>query len=261
MRILGGIPTRLRNTSGKIADVLAEVCDEVIVVSQGAEVHANSSKVKILERNVNYGLVPARNCIAQYAIVHDFDIIIQSDDDLAYRPEIVEAMVKEVVDNQTLGTIASSSRAYFHWSEKLQSTKNFVLSPCGAQLWAARTAVMAEIGPWTLEYLEDREFGARLWKSGYAIGNLQIDINLTHNPFIARTGNSDGGQEKSGRDERLYEALVEFASLHGDIVTSITMGSSNRTFTTRYDWNKMIQYPIKRFGKVLGYSDSRGRTL
>lgn len=262
MKILGGIPTRLRSTSGKIADILAEVCDEVVVISQGATVHADSGKIVVIEKDVNFGLVPARNAIADYAVEHDFDIMIQSDDDLSYRADVVEAMVKEIIDNPTLGTIASSSRAYFHWSEKLKSTKNFVLSPCAAQLWAARTSVIAEIGEWELEYIEDRDYGAKLWKSGYAVANLQISIDMTHNPFIARTGISMGGQEKEGREEKLYDALCKLSDRHGDIISSITMGGEGkRTFSTRYNWLKMLTYPIKRFGYALGYKDSRGRKL
>lgn len=268
MKILAGIPTRMRNTSGKIADVLAEVCDEVVVVSQGADVICDSRKVTVVEKPANgYGLVRARNFIAQYAIDNGYDIVIQSDDDLSYRSEVVEAMVKEVVDNPTLGAIASSSRAYFNWDKNTECTKNFLLAPCSPQLWASRTDILKEVGQWHLEYLEDREHGARMWKLGYAIALLHISLDLTHNPFVARTSKSNetGGQEKGAeRYDRLSLAISIMEELHGDIVgikQAEFDSNSKRTFSTRYRWDKLLSYPIARFGYALGYEDSKGRKL
>lgn len=266
MKILAGIPTRLRNTSGKIADVLAEVCDEVLVVSQGADVICNSRKVSIEEKDVNYGLVNARNYILEYANIHGYDLVLQSDDDLAYKPETVEAMVNTLLKYPTLGAIASSSRAYFNWDKGLEPTREFVLSPCSPQLWVATVKVLNEVGPWKLEYLEDREHGARMWKLGYAIGTLHLDLKLAHNPFLARTSTSDegGGQDK-GREryDRLGVAIAYMNAVHGDIVKirQSEYGAKNRTFSSRYDWSKLLSYPISRFGYVLGYEDSRGRQL
>lgn len=266
MKILAGIPTRLRDTSGKIADVLAQVCDTVLVVSQGAKVYSNSSKVVVAEKDVNFGLVAARNAILRYAVDNNFDIVIQSDDDLKYSPEVVEALIREVLDNPTLGSIASSSRAYFNWNKEVGSNKNFVLSQCAPQLWASRTSILQEIGEWKLEYLEDREHGIRMWKAGYAIGLLHTSLNYTHNPFIARTSTNDevGGQEKGMiRYERLSKAIAYMNEHHGDVVSikQSPFGVKGRTFSTRYDWSKLLSYPVKRFEYSMGYEDAKGRRL
>jgi glycosyltransferase involved in cell wall biosynthesis len=263
MKILAGIPTRLRNTSGRIAEVLAQVCDTVLVVSQEATCFSSLQNVIIHEKDVNFGLVAARNYILDYAAHNNFDLVIQSDDDLKYTPEVVEAMIKEIVDNPTLGAIASSSRAYFNWDKALEPNKNFVLSPCSPQLWAARTEVLQEVGPWSLEYLEDREHGARMWKLGYAIASLHISMELTHNPFIARTSSISGGQDKETRYDRLGEAIRTMNQLHGDIVAlnQAPKGAGNRTFSSRYKWSEMIKFPVEKFGYALGYTDSRGRRL
>jgi len=264
MKILAGIPTRLRSTSGKIADILAQAVDEVLIVSQGAQVNSGSSNVVVHEKDVNFGLVAARNYILSYAVKNNFDFVVQSDDDLSYTPHIIEYMLKEVWDNPTLGAIASSSRAYFNWDKDVECTKNFLLAPCSPQLWVARTSILEEVGEWTLEYLEDREHAARMWKLGYAIGMLHIDISLTHNPFIARTNISAGGQDKSiARKEKLRQAIEYMNKYHSNIVRlKIYEGkSAKRTFSSRYYWNNLLKFPIARFGYALKYEDSRGRIL
>lgn len=260
MKILAGIPTRCRDTSGKIADVFAEVCNEVVVISQGATVKTNSEKVKVIEKDINFGLVPARNAIFDYAVENNFDIILQSDDDLAFKTPVVEALIKEIVDNKALGAIASSSRSYFHWDEDLHTTKNFVLMPCAPQLWAMRMDVLKEIGYWTLPHLEDREHGCRIWRAGYAIGALHIDISLTHNPFIARNSNDKiGGQINN--DEALDIAIKYMQDNYFDLLTIKRIQAKNRKFMTRYNWSNMLNFVRARFGESMGYSDTRGRML
>lgn len=268
MRVLGGIPTRLRDTSGPIADILSSVCDKVIVVSQGAVVKAynRNDNITVHEKQVNYGLVAARNYILEYAIVNDFDVVIQSDDDLSFKADVIEAMLKVLKDNPGLGTIASSSRAYFNWSKEVGSNKDFVLTPCGAQLWAAPTEILSTVGRWDLEFLEDRDYGARMWKLGYPIGLLHTTLQQTHNPFIARTTKTGatGGQEQGEiRQQRLSHAIDVLNERHGDIVTAkiSTKEGSNRTFSTRYNWDKMLSFHVDKFGYSLGYEDQKGHKL
>jgi hypothetical protein len=267
MKILAGIPTRLRNTSGKIADVLAEVCDQVLIVSQGAVIEAHNVKdnIYVTEKDVNFGLVAARNCILDYAVWNGFDIVIQSDDDLAFKADVAEALIKEVVDNPHLGAIASSSRAYFRWNEEVGSNKNWVLNSCPAQFWAARTEILTEVGKWKLEFLEDRDHGARMWKCGYPIALLHTTLAQTHNPFIARTQKSEssGGQEQGEiRQQRLQKAIDTLNEEHGDIVTAkIQPIGSPRTFSTRYKWDRMIASVRERWHGSIGYSDEKGRSL
>lgn len=265
MRVLAGIPTRLRDTSGKIADVLAKVCDEVYVVSQGATVNSISSNVTVVEKDLNYGLVAARNEILRYANEKEYDIVVQSDDDLKYNPDVIEALVQEILENPLLGAIASSSRAYFRWNEGNITNQNWVLNPCAAQLWAARRSILNEVGEWELEFLEDRYHGAKMWTLGYPIGLLHTSLSQTHNPFIARTqkGESSGGQEQGVvRQQRLQKAIETLNRDFGNIVTAtIQPIGSSRTFSTRYRWDRLIQYVVDRWQYGVGYEDNRGRRM
>jgi glycosyltransferase involved in cell wall biosynthesis len=266
MKVLAGIPTRKRNTSGKIADVLAKVCDEVLVISQGATCIHTSNNVLVIERDENYGLVKARNEILKFAMTGGYDVVVQSDDDLSYKSEMVDALVHELMENPNLGAIASASRAYFNWDKDTECSKNFLLTPCAPQLWAARTDILRNVGFWDLEYLEDRDYGARMWKLGYAIGMLHKSIDLTHNPFIARTSesNAQGGQEKGeSRYDNLGLAIQVMQRRHSDIMTirQSEYGQKGRTFSTRYNWSKLLSFPVERFGLSMGYEDSKGRKL
>ena len=265
MKILAGIPTRLRSTSGKIADVLAEVADEVLVISQGATCNHISGKVRVVEYPVDYGLVPARNQILAYAIDHGFDVVIQSDDDLAYRSDVVESIIRQVVDNPTLGACASESRAYYKWNKEVECSKEFLLASCAPQLWAARTSVLEEVGPWSLPFLEDRDHGCRMWKAGYAIGQLHVSLAMTHNPFVARTsaGKQGGQTEVIGGEMHsgLKKAIQFMKETYPDMLTINYLEGGNRTFSTRYKWERMISMVHERFGVCMGYQDSRGRSV
>lgn len=266
MKILAGIPTRLRNTSGAIADQLAEVCNEVLVVSQGATVVSRKSNVTVVEKDVNFGLIPARNYILQYAIDNKFDFVLECDDDIKFSSNVVRAMIVALNDNPTLGSISSSSRAYFNWDKDVECSKNFILAPCPAQLWGMRVSTVEEIGLMDIDYLEDREYGLRMWSKGLAVGMLHIDLSLTHNPFIARTTKTeaDGGQATGmKRYEALGKALEQLQSRYPDLVTlrQSPYGVKGRTFSTRYNWSRMLSYVVKRFGHSLNYYDSKGRRL
>jgi hypothetical protein len=262
MKVLAGIPTRLRDTSGKIADTLAEVCNEVVVVSQGATCTSRKSNVNIVEKPVDFGLIPARNYILQYALDGDFDLVIESDDDLAYSAETVDYMIQTLDHYPTLGSLASASRPYFHWDDAVKCNQCFLLAPCANQLWAVRTPIVKEIGLMDLDYLEDREYGARLWEHGYAVAILHIDLQHTHNPFVSRTKFSVGGQDKGElRKKMLGAAMVILQQTYPNMLKISPVQAENRTFMTRYNWSYMMRKVIDRFGYALGYEDSKGRKL
>lgn len=266
MKILSGIPTRKRSTSGKIADVLAEVSDEVIVISQGAICNHSKKNVKVIEKDENFGLVPARNFILDYAINNGFDMVLQSDDDLSFYAETPAAMIELLIDEPKIGTICSASRAYFNWSKDLFPNKNYVLAACAPQFWAARTSVLRQVGYWYLPYLEDREYACRMWKCGFPIVQMHIDISLAHNPFMSRNNDQtkQGGQDEGLGDEEkhagLKKAIDYMNSRHQDLVTMKYLGIKGRSFQTRYNWDAMIQLAIQS-GRTLGYEDQRGRVL
>lgn len=266
MKVLGGIPTRMRSSSGKIADTLAEVCDDVFVVSQSAICNYSKPNVTVLEYPQNFGLVPARNEILKFG--KDYDIIIQSDDDLSFTSELINELITVLIDNPTIGAICSISRAYWNWNKEVTSTKPFVLSPCTPQLWAARVSILKEVGPWTLPFLEDREHGCRMWRAGYACVQLHKGIRYTHNPFVARTNvegkQTSGGQEEGVGEERhagLKKAIEFMNANYSDLVSIKYLGIKERTFSTRYNWNNLMKGVVKRFGLVLDYEDSKGRRL
>lgn len=266
IKILAGIPSKLRSTSGAIADILSESCSEVIVVSQGAKVYCHDEKVHVIEKPVDYGLIPARNFILKYAIDRGFDYVIECDDDIKFDSEVPELMINTLIKYPTLGAISSSSRAYFNWDDHLNPTKPFVLSPCPSQFWAISVPLVNEIGPMMIDYLEDREYGARLWKNGRACVSLHVSIEYAHNQFIYRTSKSesDGGQlNEDYRYDKLAEAIDEFLSYHGDIckITQAKRNAKGRTFSSRYDWNRMLKFVTDKYGFALDYDDSRGRRL
>lgn len=266
MKILAGIPTRMRNTSGRIADVLAEVCDTVVVISQGATCNHTKPNVDVLEKDVNFGLVPARNAILDYALAGGYDVVLQSDDDLFYHPATVEVLIQELLDNPNVGTICSASRAYFNWSKEVGSNKNFVLSACAPQFWAARTEILRQVGYWTLPYLEDREFACRLWKLGYPTVQLHKTLDLAHNPFMSRTNDATkkGGQpeelEATDKHAGLKKAIDYMNEHHPDVVKMKYLGQHGRSFMTRYNWDAMIKCVLEK-KHYLGYEDQKGRIL
>jgi len=266
MRVLAGIPTRLRNTSGIAAEVLASVCDEVLVVSQGAVCSCHKENVTIHEEDINFGMIPARNSIFQYAINNNFDVVIQCDDDIKFTPSIVKFMIDCVCNDPTLGAISSESRAYYNWNKDVACTKDFLLAPCPAQLWGMEVKKIKELGLLSVDYLEDREYGLRMWSNGYAVGQLHISLKETHNPFIARTmkTESQGGQSTGAtRYEALGKAISTVNELYPGLVTlrQSEFGMKGRTFSSRYNWNGMISKVVERFGHSLGYQDSKGRRL
>lgn len=273
MKILAGIPTRKRSTSGKIAQTLAEVADDVVIISQGAETWCDANygrldRIHVVEYPENFGLVPARNEILKFAVDGGYDYVIQSDDDIFFTSEIVELMVEIIQKYPTLGGLASEPRAYFNWNKDVECTLPFLLAPCTPQFWISRTEILTEVGPWSLPYLEDREHGCRLWKAGYPLGQLHVSLDYTHNPFIARTNTEnkavEGGQEEQIGEEKhagLKKAIEYMQEHHSDVMMIKYMGLSGRSFMTRYDWNRLLEFPTKRFGKVLGYADSKGRFL
>jgi len=270
-RVLSGIPTRKRSTSGKIAQILAQVSDDVFVVSQAAETYCDPSfpyldRIHVEEFPENFGVIPARNEILKRAHDGGYDFVVQSDDDVAFKVETIEAMITILRDNPSIGAVTSESRAYFNWSKDMESSQKFILAPCAAQLWAARVRIMDEIGPMEVPYLEDREHGCRLWKAGYAVVALHDTISLSHNPFISRTnvtGKQGGQQETHDGDLHagLKAAIDEMNRRHGDMLKLTYEGAKGKSFRSRYNWNFMLKCVIDRFGYLLDYSDSRGRIL
>jgi hypothetical protein len=193
-------------------------------------------------------------------------IVVQSDDDVAFKPETIEAMLTILKENPTIGAVTSESRAYFNWNKDVTCTRNFIVTPCAAQLWAARVDIMEEIGPMEVPYLEDREHGCRLWKAGYAVVAVHDNIGICHNPFIARTnveGKQGGQQETHGGDKHagLKAGIEEMNRRHSDIVTLKYMGLHGRSFMSRYKWPIMLKCVTDRFGYALDYEDSKGRKL
>jgi hypothetical protein len=266
MKILAGIPTRLRSTSGIAADIMAGLCDEVLVVSQGATCHSTARNVIVHEKDVNFGLIPARNYILEYSIHNNFDYVFECDDDLKFSRDVLPLMLNILRDNPTLGAISSASRAYFNWDKDTECNKNFLLAPCPAQLWGMRVDIVNELGPMDVDYLEDREYGLRLWSNGYAVGMVHTTLADTHNPFVSRVmkSESDGGQATGAvRYEALGKAITTVVNRYPNLVTlrQSEFGAKGRTFSSRYNWARMLATVRERFGYSLDYKDSKGRRL
>jgi len=261
MRILGGIPSRLRHSSGKLADILAKVCDEVVIISQKATVECKSSNIVVIEKDVNFGICNARTAIDEYAIANGFDLIVESDDDLSYKPDLVESLVREIVNNPTLGSCGAFSRMYFNWNKKETSNKNFILYAGNACLWCARVSALQEVGRWNCECAEDLDHGLKMWQKGLAVASLKTTLSQTFSMVSCQTDTLlEGGYDREDREQRMWKSLDTIGEDHANLVY-IGAGNGNRRFSTRYNWSVMTQKVVDRFGYALEYEDSKGRKL
>jgi len=263
MKILGGVPTRLRSTGGAVADLLADVCDEVVVVSQGATVRCNKKNVSLLERPVDIGMKRARNTIFEYADHVGAEYIFQSDDDLKFKPSVLELMLDIMQEEPSLGSLSSCPRVYANWEKDIECTKNFLVFQCPTQLWVVRRQAIVETGMLDIDVLEDIELGLRMWKKGWVLGKLHAGIEFVHNPFINRIGKGDeqGGQPESLRQRELPNSVKYIWDNHKDILSTFAVATSgNRTYTARYNWSKMCEIAHNRWGDI-GYEDSKGRVI
>jgi hypothetical protein len=263
MKILGGVPTRKRKIGGQVADILAEVCEEVLVVSQGAEVVSHKSNVHIIEKPVDIGMKAARNTIFDYADEVGAEFIIQSDDDLKFRPSVLEKMIEIMLSEPSLGSLSSCPRVYHNWEKSVTSSKEWLVFQCPTQLWIVRNQAIHETGQLDIDVLEDIELGLRMWKQGWVLAKLHSDIEFTHNPVINRMGKGDdqGGQPESLRKAQMPDSVEYIWNAHNDILRAFSLSTAaNRTYSARYDWGAMCDLAYNRWGTI-GYEDSKGRII
>jgi hypothetical protein len=265
MKILGAIPSKLRSTSGSIADALAAVCDEVMVVSQGATVSFKSQKVNVIEAGLDIGLKKARNIIAEYAIAKDFDITITSDDDLKF-PQKVLDYILDIMQDTRIASASSCPRVYQNWNKEITSSKPYIVSTHPSQLYAIRTSVLEDIGQYRLETMEDIELGLRMWKYGFPSVRVHTpdDATMTHNPFIARStkGNEKGGQTENDLKMHLNPSIKYIRDTYPKFVTNcITNAAKPYFYSFRYNWGEIMEVCRKRYGIRIGYYDSKLRIM
>ena len=261
--IFGGVPTRKRRTAGKIADELSQVCDKVVVLSQGSEVYCNSEGISIIERDENIGMMQARNELFQMATEYEADYIIQSDDDLSFKAHVLFKMVEIMESEPALGALSSCPRVYANWEKDIISSKPFLVFQCPTQLWVIRMKALEETGFLHLDVLEDIELGLRMWKKGWVLGKIHLGLDYVHNPFIARINKDEdsGGQPVEYRRKMIPSSIKYMLDNHSDVVQSMGIpNSKTRTYHARYDWYTMCSLAKERWGTI-GYQDSKGRFI
>jgi hypothetical protein len=266
MKILAGIPTRLRSGSGPLAEILARVCDEVLVVSQGATVKIQSevNNINIIERDIDIGMKAARNTIFQYALDNGYDYCLQSDDDLKYSEAVVRNLIRIIANEPSLASISSCPRVYHNWEKDIVSSKDFTIFQCPTQLWIIRMEAIKEAGMLNIDVLEDIELGLRMWQFGWVLGKVHMTQDLTHNPVISRMGKGDnsGGQPESLR-KFMMPASCEYIYRHNSNLLRFfrtAREGSNRTYNAAYNWDAMCEKAKARWDTI-GYQDSKGRFI
>lgn len=264
MKILGGVPSRKRSTAGAAAEILSEYCEEVLVVSQGALVKSYAANIKVWEQSVDIGMKKARNIIFDWAGTQHADFIIQADDDIKFKPEILREMIDIMVSEPALGALSSAYRAFANWNKDVTCTKPFQVFQCPTQLWIIRMETIREVGNLAIDVLEDIELGLRMWGAGWICAIMHKGISLTHNPFISRMGKGDdqGGQPESLRKRKMPDSVDYIWEHHNAVLKSFSVArpGSNRTYNARYDWEEMCRLARDRF-TYIGYEDSRGRVI
>ena len=266
MRIAGGILTRKRSSSGQIADVLSQVCDDVVVISSQATCSHSSRNVTVVEQE-SKGEIGARNDIRNFAIDGDYDFLIMSDDDVMYKPSSLRRLVEVVDNNPNLGALALPDRVTHFYNSRVKSNKPFVLFHVLPMIWCARVSVLKEIGSFMVNYAADLDYCARLWKSGYAVGLLIEDIQETCTPMGVVNPSSrishSGGLQDDSNETNLKRALAYISKNHSEVyrIERGYPGPGRNSYETIRNWPKMIKFCTDRFGLTMGYEDSSGRKL
>jgi hypothetical protein len=263
MKILGGIPTRARDTSFSIAKQLLEVAEKVYIVAQEIKL-PESDNHKIVIKYQSPGLRKARNTILELAQLEKAKFVLQCDDDLKFLNQILHCMEKEMLLHPWLGAIGSTASVYYHWNKNFRSNLNLRPIPNPAQLWMLRMEAVQEIGNFYCEALEDIEYGLRLWKFGWGVAALHISQDATHKPFIPRLNKSKamGGQPIDERNELMPKAIEQIKDRYSsNVLKSLKIGKKTKqgsyTYHIRYNWDEMFRRLSERWGHI-GYKDNRG---
>lgn len=271
MKILAGIPTRRRSTSGKIATQLAPYMDEILIVSQKAEVTSVPSNVHVTERP-ELGICAPRNYLAEWATKHaECDLLFQVDDDINFPDSVIENMIHIAAKYPQIGAISSDYRAGAHWSKELKSSTDFRIHGVASQLWAvsipALIAVMDSYDEpaFFIDALEDIRFSVKLWSLGYPVVRLHLGEKVTHSPFVARLSktNEQGGQyieERNASMEEAIEAMQPFCG-SGQVLRFLKSNYKNPNdirYRIGYNYAEMTIRSVNKHG-YMGYEDSKGR--
>lgn len=261
-RVVAGIPTNLRSTSGRIADALASEVDEVIVVSQGAVVNARNSRVNVLEYPPNLGVGRARNIILDHCLTTNADFCVMSDDDLQFKPFVVHEILRLLEENYSLGIVGSIARTNRFWSKNSYSSKEYQLYGCPAQLFVLRMSAIREVGNMVLpEVMEDIELGLKLWDAGWAVARIDKE-NCEHNTNVPTFGKGDsqGGIPESRKRSQIPVAVEYLLLRYSHLLRFLRAGKGKRMHLIQYNWPVLCQKATDRWGYI-GYEDSRGRKI
>lgn len=250
MKVLIGIPTRGRQTAPILARQLARYGD-VVIVAQETNL-PKSQDYSVIEQPP--GLRRARNTIFGEAINNKYEAVVQCDDDLEFRPEVLDAYFDLIYELLPAGvaSVCSKPRIYEFWDGPCRSNKTYEIIPRLQQCWAIRTDVVKDIGMIELETLEDVEYALRLVHRGYISSQISVR-KITHNHKIKR--DKDGCQGGQPLTERLNYLDNAIKVINERYDFAVVRRKDEGSFSCKLDWSK-IRAKIPYLG--LGYEDERG---
>jgi hypothetical protein len=270
MKILAGIPTRRRSTAGKIADQIAPYVDQVIVVSQEAEVICKRNDIEVVERP-ELGICAPRNYLAEAVYSSDYDWLFQVDDDINFPDKVIESIIHIAAKFPNIGAISSDYRAGAHWSKDLRTTRDFRIHGVASQLWAVSVKALRSVmqayneSPFHIDALEDIRFSTKLWSLGYPVVRLHMGEKVTHSPFVARLTktNEQGGQYIEERNDSMQLAIDEMQPFCGkdQVLRFLKVNDKdpdNLKYRIGYNYDEMTIRSVNKHG-YMGYKDSKGR--
>lgn len=270
-KVIGGIPTHARTTAVPVAERMLSICDEVLIVAQCTELETENPKILIENRDTPCQL-DARNDIIQYAREAGADWVLVSDDDLSFKPELLQRLLDTAQHWPFIGGFCSQSSLYYYYSRKTQATiygepVDWYLTVHPSQLWLIRMETLNEIGDMRLEAMQDAEWGLRGWTAGWASARLHAGKDFVHQPIISRMNKTvdQGGQTP---EVRAREMPISINYMHttysgpGGVLKSMRLSKpgAKRTHTTRFNWANMIANLQDRWGEI-GYEEYWGLTL
>lgn len=253
MRILAGIPTRGRTTAPALARQLAEYAADVLIIYK--DIDLPSSPDYRLIQQPGGGLSWARNFVFRVGIAGSYDAIIQCDDDVVVKPEVLGSLVShaEELFPKGIASVMTRTRIFEFWDGPCRSNKSYEIVPRLFQLYAIRTDIVRELGLFDLDTCEDLEYACRMISKGY-IPTQIAEKGVHHNISIPRLkkGENQGGQPVAERMSLLDKSLAAINRRY-DFVTCSRRGESS--LSNKFNYRKVREL-IPDLG--LGYEDKRG---
>jgi hypothetical protein len=275
MRALLGISTRDRDTSPRVFIPIAPLFEHILVVAQGdCGNFANIPPEVAAKLEVIYqapSLAASRNRIFQYALDNDYEVVVQSDDDIRLKLPAAEYMLQLILQEPSLGSVSVAQDFLWVFGDRtITCSKPWLIAPWNGQFWGMRVETLrTELEPpYTRgEVLDDVDFGMRLWQRGLATVRLHRGRDDYCVAIMPRTTTGyrprTGGQPLIDRIHYIRSTYKEVRQRwYPDFITKLEyrLVKEDVKIDIRYNWSNMIKTHIDRWGNI-GYEDSKGRKM